>query len=72
MGATLTDEDVKNLLDRLSTKERYKQVMSFLDDSDRFYPFSVEEMKMIVKKGKEDGEMGLGKTSEEMRNKHPR
>lgn len=72
MGTALTDKDAKKLLDRVATKKRYKEVMSFLDDSERFYPFSVEEMKMIVEKGKKDAEMGLGKTSEEMRSKHPR
>lgn len=72
MGTILTDKDIKNLLDKVSTKERYKQVMSFVDDSDSFYPFSVEEIKIIVKNGKKDAEMGLGKTSEEMRRKHPR
>ncbi len=71
MGTALTEKDAKKLLDRVSTKERYKQVMSYLDDTDNLYPFTVEEMKSIVLNGLKDAANGLGKTSEEMKNKHP-
>ncbi|MDR3058733.1 MAG: hypothetical protein LBU84_11415 [Prevotella sp.] len=72
MGTVLTAEESKKLFERISTRDRYNQVMKFLDDTDDFYPFTVDEMKQIVKKGVEDASKGLGKTSGEMRKLHPR
>jgi hypothetical protein len=72
MGTILTAEESKKLFERISTRDRYNQVMKFLDDADDFYPFTVDEMKQLVQKGVKDASKGLGKTPDEMRKLHSR
>ncbi|NDV96099.1 hypothetical protein D0T84_14430 [Dysgonomonas sp. 521] len=72
MGKVLTEQETAALLNRISNKKRYKQVMDFLDDSESFYPFSISEMKLIIKKAVKDAQEGKGKTVEQMRIKYPK